>query len=106
LNLTTTIAVTQNFVSGRNFDESWRKTRTGRKKMAGRLLFRLERHFPALYARARELNELDNFVLKDDWIHHPNCSADSRKKHKSKGRRRKRSIDYATSNKRCDKRRR
>jgi len=36
LNLDDTVAITQNFCSRNNFDEVWRQTRTGRKKMAYR----------------------------------------------------------------------
>lgn len=66
LNLTDTVGVTQNFCSRRNFDEVWRKTRKGRKKMAYKWLLRLEEHHPRLHERAKELNARDDFVMKYD----------------------------------------
>ena len=66
LNVTHTVGVTQNFCSPRNFDHVWRKTRSGRKKMASKWLSRLEKHYPHLAERARELNREDNFNMKYD----------------------------------------
>jgi histone arginine demethylase JMJD6 len=63
LNLTHTVAVTQNFCSCANFDEVWLKTRTGRKKMAGKWFSQLEKNFPQLAQRALELNRRDGFVM-------------------------------------------
>jgi histone arginine demethylase JMJD6 len=69
LNLTDTVAVTQNFCSPRNFDASWLKTRTGRKRMAWKLLCAMEKEgYPELAARARALNKRDNFVMKYDPV--------------------------------------
>ena len=69
LNLTDTVAVTQNFCSPRNFDASWLKTRSGRKRMAWKLLCALDREgYPELAARARLLNKRDNFVMKYDPV--------------------------------------
>ena len=69
LNLTDTVAVTQNFCSPRNFDNAWIKTRTGRKRMAWKLLCALEeRGYPELAERARFLNKRDQFVMKYDPV--------------------------------------
>ena len=64
LNVTHTVAITQNFCSQRNFDIVWTKTRTGRKKMAYKWLCQLDTHYPHLAMRARELNARSNFVMK------------------------------------------
>lgn len=66
LNLTHTVGVTQNFVSPRNFDHVWLKTRTSRKRLAWKWLCQLEQHYPDLAERARKMNERDNFVMKYD----------------------------------------
>ena len=69
LNLTDTVAVTQNFCSPRNFDESWIKTRKGRKRMAWKLLCALDENgYPELAERARFLNKRDHFVMKYDPV--------------------------------------
>mmetsp|Transcript_21041 Transcript_21041/g.58510 ORF Transcript_21041/g.58510 Transcript_21041/m.58510 type:complete len:402 (+) Transcript_21041:130-1335(+) len=69
LNLTDTVAVTQNFCSPRNFDNSWMKTRSGRKRMAWKLLCALDENgYPELAERARFLNKRDNFVMKYDPV--------------------------------------
>jgi len=66
LNLTHTVGVTQNFVSPRNFDHVWMKTRTSRKRLAWKWLGQLDEHYPHLAERARKMNERDNFVMKYD----------------------------------------
>jgi len=76
INLDDTIAITQNYCSGRNFDAVWRSTRKGRKKMSLRWLKCLraagedpataevtQPHLGVLAARALELNELDGFAM-------------------------------------------
>jgi histone arginine demethylase JMJD6 len=76
INLDDTIAITQNYCSGRNFDAVWRSTRKGRPKMSLRWLkcIRAAGDKPAtadatqpplkeLAARALELNEMDGFVM-------------------------------------------
>lgn len=69
LNITDTVAVTQNFCSPRTFDKSWLKTRSGRKRMAWKLLCALDQNgYKVLANRARELNKRDNFVMKYDPI--------------------------------------
>ena len=64
LNLSHTVAVTQNFCSPRNFDQVWRKTRSGRKRMAWKWLCRLEVEYPDLYQRARAMNKADGYLMK------------------------------------------
>lgn len=64
LNLTHTVAVTQNFCSPRRFDEVWLQARSGRKRMAWKWLCSLETEYPELYRRARALNDADGFVMK------------------------------------------
>mmetsp|Transcript_40128 Transcript_40128/g.56523 ORF Transcript_40128/g.56523 Transcript_40128/m.56523 type:complete len:457 (+) Transcript_40128:131-1501(+) len=66
LNLTHTVGVTQNFCSPRNFNQVWRKTRTGRKRMASKWLNQLDIHYPELASRAKKMNERDSFVMKYD----------------------------------------
>jgi histone arginine demethylase JMJD6 len=68
INLTHTVGITQNFCSSRNFEEVWISTRTGRKKMAYKWLLELETHYPHLAARAKELNDKDDFVMKYDPV--------------------------------------
>mmetsp|Transcript_41597 Transcript_41597/g.99721 ORF Transcript_41597/g.99721 Transcript_41597/m.99721 type:complete len:532 (+) Transcript_41597:141-1736(+) len=68
LNLTDTVAVTQNFCSPRNFDAVWLKTRSGRKRMAWKWLCALEKDYPELAARARAMNAADSFVMKYDPV--------------------------------------
>jgi histone arginine demethylase JMJD6 len=68
VNVTDTIAVTQNFCSPRNFDKVWVKTRSGRKRMAWKWLIALETQYPDLAARAKAMNERDNFKMKYDPI--------------------------------------
>lgn len=63
LNLTDTVAVTQNYCSSVNFDQVWRKTRIGRKKMAVKWLKKLREVQPELAQRAERLNVEDGFVM-------------------------------------------
>lgn len=63
LNLTDTIAITQNFCSYTNFDAVWKCTRSGRKKMSVRWLRELQTHHPTLYRRAVQLNQRDGFEM-------------------------------------------
>lgn len=62
-NVEDTIAVTQNYCSSQNFERVWRKTRSGRKRMAVKWLNKLEKKHPQLVALAKELNASDNFVM-------------------------------------------
>lgn len=68
INLTDTVAITQNFCSPRNFDQVWLKTRTGRKRMAWKLLCQLEVKYPELAERAKAANKQDDFVMKYDPV--------------------------------------
>jgi len=68
LNITDTVAITQNYCSPRTFDNSWLKTRSGRKRMAWKLLCALDERYPQLATRARTLNKRDNFVMKYDPV--------------------------------------
>lgn len=66
LNITHTVGITQNYCSRRNFDEVWRQTRSGRKKMSCSWLRRLKEQHPDLGRRATELNRFDDFVMWED----------------------------------------
>lgn len=54
LNLTPTVAVTQNFVSPRNFLASWSEARASRPHLAERWREQIRRHEPDLFAAAAE----------------------------------------------------
>ncbi|KDO22544.1 hypothetical protein SPRG_11726 [Saprolegnia parasitica CBS 223.65] len=62
-NMDDTIAVTQNYCSHANFDRVWRKTRSGRKRMAVKWLDQLKVHYPKLAARAIHLNAADDYTM-------------------------------------------
>jgi histone arginine demethylase JMJD6 len=66
LNLTDSVAVTQNYCSPRNFDKVWTETRSGRKRLAWKWLQTLEEEYPELARRAKKLNERDQFRMKYD----------------------------------------
>ena len=68
LNLTHTVGITQNYCSGRNFDEVWAQTRSGRKRLAWKWLGQLEQRYPRLAERARALNARDKFIMKYDPV--------------------------------------
>jgi histone arginine demethylase JMJD6 len=98
LNLTDTVAVTQNFCSPRNFDASWLKTRTGRKRMAWKLLCAMEKEgYPELAARARFLNKRDNFVMKYDPVEIEKRERAERQR-KSDAKRRKNELRFSSLN--------
>jgi len=59
INLDLTIAVTQNYASGSNFDRVWRHTRKGRPKMSVRWLSALRPRRPDLATRADAINEAE-----------------------------------------------
>ncbi len=63
LNVEDTIAVTQNYASPANFEQVWRKTRSGRKRMAVTWLEQLHEQYPHLAARANHLNTMDEFTM-------------------------------------------
>ena len=65
LNLEDSIAITQNFCSRNNLENVWRKTRTGRKKMAIKWHHLLRDTFPQLAEVIAKVNEDDHFVHED-----------------------------------------
>ncbi|OQR91034.1 histone arginine demethylase [Achlya hypogyna] len=62
-NMDDTIAVTQNFCSHANFERVWRKTRSGRKRMAVKWLEKLQEEYPKLASLAVHLNEVDDYKM-------------------------------------------
>lgn len=92
LNLTHTVAVTQNFCSTTNFDNVWLKTRTGRRKMAAKWLVQLEKNHPHLAKRALELNRRDKFVMTYRHSSLKDLTSDSKKKHKHRRKKGKRKF--------------
>ncbi len=81
----------------------WRKTRTGRKKMAVKWLKKLQEAHPTLYQRAWELNKLDEFEMVK-WKgpiptfpkcekEHPHLIQDKDKKKKKEKKSKKDEID-------------
>jgi histone arginine demethylase JMJD6 len=62
-NVEDTIAVTQNFCSAQNFEQVWKKTRSGRKRMAVKWLKKLNRKYPELAQKAKQFNEQDGFQM-------------------------------------------
>lgn len=65
VNLTDSIAVTQNYCNSINFEYVWKKVRTERKKMAVKMLRMLELNNFEIYKKAIELNEKDNYIMYD-----------------------------------------
>ncbi|TMW69603.1 hypothetical protein Poli38472_001759 [Pythium oligandrum] len=63
-NVEDTVAVTQNYCSSQNFERVWRKTRTGRKRMAVKWFQKLQKHHPQLATLAVKLNREDGFVMR------------------------------------------
>ena len=86
LNITHTVGITQNYCSRRNFDEVWKQTRSGRKKMSCSWLRRLEERYPDLADRAKELNRKDGYVM---WEDNPVEQKKWRKKKAEKERKKK-----------------
>uniref|UniRef100_K3X3W1 JmjC domain-containing protein n=1 Tax=Globisporangium ultimum (strain ATCC 200006 / CBS 805.95 / DAOM BR144) TaxID=431595 RepID=K3X3W1_GLOUD len=82
-NVEDTVAVTQNFCSSQNFERVWRKTRSGRKRMAVKWLTKLEKKHPHLAALAKELNAQDNYVMYNKHKGDGDAAgSDTSKKHK------------------------
>jgi hypothetical protein len=52
LNVTDTIAITQNYCSTTNFEKVWLKARDGRKKMSIKWLRKLKESYPLLASKA------------------------------------------------------
>ncbi|KAI9917226.1 hypothetical protein PsorP6_012417 [Peronosclerospora sorghi] len=82
LNVDDTVAVTQNFCSSQNFPAVWRKTRSGRKRMAVKWLKKLEIHNPELAAMATKLNQQDQYVMYDKTRSSRESSSSSHKRKK------------------------
>ena len=80
MNLTATVGVTQNYVSPRNFDAVWMKTRTSRKRLAWKWLCQLNHNYPNLAERAKTMNERDKFVMKYDPEVMKHAEAERRRK--------------------------
>ena len=64
LNITDTLAVTQNFMNSVNFDVVWRSLRIERKMLAEFFMRTMKKKNPSLYSRIRLLNIRDRFVMK------------------------------------------
>mmetsp|Transcript_48724 Transcript_48724/g.137067 ORF Transcript_48724/g.137067 Transcript_48724/m.137067 type:complete len:429 (+) Transcript_48724:194-1480(+) len=87
LNISDTVAITQNFCSPRNFDSVWLKTRSGRKKMAWKWLCQLEEKYPDLADRAKAANKRDRFVMKYDPVEVERREREERKRKEERKRR-------------------
>jgi histone arginine demethylase JMJD6 len=66
VNLDNTIAVTQNYVNSVNFANCWKYIRKERKKMACKLLKKLEQKSPEVYKFALEMNKNDGFIMYNE----------------------------------------
>ncbi len=66
LNVSNTVAITQNFCSRTNFLKVWKETRSGRKKMSVRWLKQLGNHYPELAQQASRSNIEDGYVMYDE----------------------------------------
>lgn len=64
LNLTDTLAVTQNYMNSVNFDVVWRSLRVERKMLAQFFIRTMRKKNPSLYSRIRHLNIRDSFVMQ------------------------------------------
>eukprot|EP00934_Nitzschia_sp_Nitz4_P005825 Nitzschia sp. Nitz4//scaffold121_size67750//30500//34949//NITZ4_006067-RA/size67750-processed-gene-0.8-mRNA-1//1//CDS//3329534348//5815//frame0 len=84
LNLTDTVAITQNFCSPRNFDLVWQKTRSGRKRMAWKWLCQLEDKYPDLAERAKQANRRDHFIMKYDPVEMEKREREQKQKEENK----------------------
>jgi len=62
INLDDTMAVTQNFCNGSNFDRVWRSMRIQRPQLSRYFLYKLKKKRLDFYKRAIQLNALDKFV--------------------------------------------
>jgi histone arginine demethylase JMJD6 len=63
VNLSDTIAITQNYCSSINFPQVWKCVRKERKKMSVIFLKQLKIHRPDLYKLALEMNEKDGYIM-------------------------------------------
>jgi len=64
LNITDTLAVTQNYMNSINFDMVWKSLRIERKMLAQFFVRTMKKKNPSLYSRIRHSNIRDNFVMK------------------------------------------
>lgn len=103
LNVDDTVAVTQNFCSSQNFSAVWRKTRSGRKRMAVKWLKMLEVHNPELAALALKLNQEDKFIMysKERKRRTPSPASSHKRKKKRFDRNCERDSHYSNTPKRC-----
>ena len=95
LNLDDTVAITQNYCGRANFEEVWRRTRSGRKKMAVKWLKALRAEHPDLAEKASDLNARDDFQMMSmsTSVEETNSRSHGRKK---KGKKRKEESGEAT----------
>ena len=66
LNVTDTLAVTQNYMNSVNFENVWKSIRVTRKVFSEYFLRTLRKKNPVLYYKAKMLNIKDNFVMYGD----------------------------------------
>lgn len=66
INLEDTVAVTQNYCGLDNFERVWVRARKERKKLAYLWFRNMEKFAPTLFARARELNQQDGFLMRHE----------------------------------------
>ena len=82
VNLTDTIAVTQNYSNSVNFPKVWSHVRKERKLMAIKLLKEMKTHKPDLFQGAMEMNKMDGFVMmtKEEHLHNKKRKKESSNK--------------------------
>lgn len=66
LNITDTLAVTQNYMNSLNFEHVWRSLRVERKMLAEFFSRTMKKKNPTLYSRIKHLNVKDRFVMKKE----------------------------------------
>jgi histone arginine demethylase JMJD6 len=66
LNLTDTMALTQNYVNPINFESVWRSLRITRKLFSEYFLRNLRKKNTMIYHRAKMINQRDQFVMSKD----------------------------------------
>jgi histone arginine demethylase JMJD6 len=64
LNITDTLAITQNYMNAVNFDLVWGSLRIERKMLAEFFVRTMKKKSPSLYSRIRHVNVRDRFVMK------------------------------------------
>jgi histone arginine demethylase JMJD6 len=95
VNLTDTIALTQNYSNSVNFPKVWSHVRKERKLMAIKLLKEMKTHKPDLFQRAIEMNRMDAFVMMTKEEHLLN------KKRKKENSKKKSNSDTDSSSESC-----